>query len=321
MPNVITIDCEYLFPQFAASFLLIQKGERRAADAAAFIETGTTRSVPRLLDALQAQGFRPEQVQYVMVTHVHLDHSGGAYALMQACPNAQILAHPKAVSHLIDPSRLIAGAREVYGEQAFEELYGKIEGIEASRVRAVQDGETVYLGEGRSRALRWMETRGHANHHSCILDLDPGFGGIFTGDSFGLAYPALQKNGLFIIPSTSPTGFDPEAAIQSVDRILASGASRAFLTHFGVVEDLAAAAAQLRGHLEFSAQLCKEAAETSLSDQNLVEFCLQRLRAYLTGELAKRKLLEVPRVEELLKLDLELNAAGIAFTAQRRRTG
>jgi glyoxylase-like metal-dependent hydrolase (beta-lactamase superfamily II) len=155
--SVQTIDCDYIRPNFAAAYLL------REGNRAAFIDNNTAHSVPLLLKALENSGLTPEQVDYVIITHVHLDHAGGSSALMKACPNAKLLAHPRAVPHVVDPRRLIAGARAVYGDETFEKLYGVIEPIAAERVRAVNDGEAIIWG---AKMLRFFHTRGHANHQS-----------------------------------------------------------------------------------------------------------------------------------------------------------
>lgn len=169
MRQVITIDCDYLFPQYAASYLLIE------GDRAAFIENNTVHAVPRLLSALKQAGLTPEQVEYVVITHVHLDHAGGSAALMQACPGATLLAHPRAARHVKDPSRLIAGARAVYGDARFEALYGKIDPVPAERVREMGDEEIL---RWRGREWTFLHTRGHANHHFCIYD--SALKGVFT---------------------------------------------------------------------------------------------------------------------------------------------
>src|SRR5262249_54286000 len=149
------------------------------------------------------EGLGPEAVDYLIVTHVHLDHAGGSSLLMRECPNARLLAHPRAIPHLVDPSKLVASARQGYGDAEFEKLYGRIDPIEAGRVRAMDDGSR--LGWAGAE-LEFLHTRGHANHHFCILLSESGKPrSIFTGDSFGLAYPELQQSGLFIFPSTSPT--------------------------------------------------------------------------------------------------------------------
>ncbi|MBI5238998.1 MAG: MBL fold metallo-hydrolase [Elusimicrobia bacterium] len=305
---VIAIDCRYLGrPGYAASYLLVEGGR------ALFVDNNTARALPRLLESLQAAGLGPEQVDYAVVTHAHLDHAAGSQALLDACPNATLLAHPKAAGHIIDPARLEAGARKVYGDQAFEELYGSVGAVPAARVRAMADGEVLRWG---SRELTFLHTRGHANHHMCVWD--PASEGAFTGDSFGLAYPALQGRGLFIFPSTSPTGYEPEEARTSVERLVKTGARRAFLSHFGEVADLRPAAEQLLGHLDFSARLLESAAASGLPDAALTPFCEAALREHFRAALRERGL-DAPETWELLKLDLELNAAGIAHAARRKR--
>ena len=218
MSDIRTIDCDYMRREGFAAAYLMREGER-----AAFVETNTNHALPKLLSALEAEGLDPEAVEYVIITHVHLDHAGGASALMQACPNATLLAHPRAAPHVIDPAKLVKSAKAVYGEREFSEMYGDIRPVPEARVRSMADGETLAFGE---RTLTFLHTRGHANHHFCVLDT--GSNGIFTGDSFGLVYPGLQQGGLFAIPSTSPTDFDAAAAKQSLDRILDTGAIAPF---------------------------------------------------------------------------------------------
>ena len=305
---VLTIDCRYIFPRFAASYLL------REGDRALFVDNNTACAVPLLLERLRQEGLSPEQVDYAIVTHAHLDHAAGSRALLDACPNAMLLAHPRAAGHIIDPSRLAASARKVYGDRAFEELYGTVGAVAAARVRAMQEGEVLRWG---GRELSFLHTRGHANHHFCVHD--PASQGVFTGDAFGLAYPDLQKGGLFIFPSTSPTGYEPEEARASVERIVRTGAQRAFLTHFGELKNLRAAADQLLKHLDFSARLLEHAVHSGLSDADLAGFCEQSLREHYRVVLERLGLAEAG-AWELLKLDLELNAAGIAHAARKRRS-
>lgn len=303
----ITIDCEYVQPGFAAAYLLVEGRE------AAFVETNTTHALPRLLAALERAGRGPEDVRWVIVTHVHLDHAGGASALMQACPNATLLAHPRAAPHLIDPSRLVQSARKVYGDAHFDALYGRIDPIPAERVRSMQDEETLAWG---ARTLRFLHTRGHANHHFVVHD--SASDGVFTGDAFGLRYPVRQDAGLFVFPTTSPTEYDPDAAIESVKRIAKTG-SRVFLTHFGEITDVAAAEAQLLGHLAFSADLLARAQAGGEAGDALQAFCHRELVAHYRETFAASGLAIDPGDDPVLKLDLELNAQGIAFVAAKRR--
>ncbi len=311
MPNGIhTIDTHYLGrPEFAAVYLLID--DQRAA----FFDNNTNAAVPRLLAELEARGLHPDQVEYLIVTHVHLDHAGGTSALARACPNATVLAHPRAAPHIIDPSKLVASASAVYGAAEFERIYGHIEAVDSDRVRVMEDEQTLCFG---SRELRFLHTRGHANHHFCIAD--SGSGAIVTGDAFGLVYPALQRAGTFAFPSTSPTDFEPELARQSVQRLVDEQASCLYPTHFGAVTDIATAAGQLLRHLDFAERLRDVAEASDLPDEELEGYCRVRLYDYFTGLLdALGNLGGAREVWSLIKLDIDLNAQGIAFAANKRR--
>jgi len=302
MRALTTVDCEYLSPGVAAAYL------RAEWDEVAIIETCTAHSVPRLLAQLDAQGFAREQVRYVVVTHVHLDHAGGASALMQACPNAMLLCHPRAERHLLDPSRLVESARAVYGEQRFTELYGTIDPIPAARVRALGDRSTVPFGVGE---LAFLHVRGHANHHLVVHDAMAD--AVFTGDAFGLVYPRLQRGAVFAFPSTSPTDFDAAEAHAAVSRIVGLGASCAYPTHFGEVRELDEVASQLHRWLVVSESLVMEARHRPPEERQAF------IRAGLDREMAaaaSRAGLTLS-AEDLafLELDLGLNAQGLAHAA------
>lgn len=305
-PRCVTVDCEYLGPQLAAAYLRIQ------GDEAAFVETGTAKNLPLLLAALSAEGLRPEQVRYVIVTHAHLDHAGGASALMAALPRATLLAHPRAARHLIDPTKLVASARAVYGAERFEALYGSLPPIEAARVRALEDGEAVELGDA---TLRFLHTRGHANHHFVVHD--PAYDAVFTGDAFGLAYPRLQRAGRFAFPSTSPTDFDAFEARASVQRIVELRTARACLTHFGEVSDVAAVAAQLRAELDLSEALLHQSAK--LPEADALSFLRESLASNLEARAEKLGLRFDEDDRRLLAVDAELNAQGLAWVASKLR--
>lgn len=306
--TVTTIDAAYLgYEGFAATYLL-QQGDR-----AAFIETANAPAVPRMLEVLDERGLSPEQVDYVIITHVHLDHAGGAASLMQACPNATLLAHPNAAKHAIDPSKLVRSAKGVYGEERFAEMYGTIDPIPESRVRIMADDETL---DWSGRELRFLHTRGHANHHFCIHD--PASGGVFTGDSFGLVYPVLQTHGLFAIPSTSPTDFDAAAAKASLDRIVATGASTAYLTHFGGVTDLEGVARQLHAQLDRYGAIVDEAFSSDRDDAGVEAFCREQVTA-LFDDLLGTHGLESPMTRKILATDIDLNGQGVAFAVKKKR--
>jgi glyoxylase-like metal-dependent hydrolase (beta-lactamase superfamily II) len=305
----ITVDCDVL-PKFTAAYL------RVAGDECAFIEAHTAHAVPKLLAALAARGKRPEDVRWIVVTHVHLDHAGGAGVLLAKCPNATLLAHPRAARHLVDPSRLIASATAVYGAARFAELYGTIEPIPQERVRALDDGATVELG---GATLRVHHAEGHAKHHF-VID-DPAVASVYTGDAFGLVYPALQRGVRFAIPSTSPTDFDPEKAHESIDRIVALGEQAACLTHYDAITDLAEVASQLHVWIDRSARWLDEAASGSAPVSELSAGIQEKIRAAIADETSRRGLALTDDDWKLLALDIDLNAQGIAFVAGKKRGG
>ncbi len=307
--SIHTIDTLYTSRPGVAASYLITEGEE-----AAFVETNTTRALPRLLAALSERGLPPESVRYVIITHVHLDHAGGAGALLDACPRATLLAHPRAVRHLVDPSRLEASARSVYGDEVFDALYGALSPVPPRRVRAVTDGEVLRWG---GRGLRFLHTLGHARHHLVVCDDREG--GVFTGDAFGIAYPYLQRGGRWIFPSTSPTDFDGSAAIEAIRAIVATGAERAWLTHFGELGDLPGAADELIAELERYTALARDAEASGLDGEALDAFCAERVHAWFEAALSQRGLAGDDLARSLTDVDRDLNAQGIAAAARRRR--
>ncbi len=304
----ITIDCDAAAPAFTAAYLRLER------DECAFIETHTSHALPRLLGALGAAGRRPEDVRWIVVTHAHLDHAAGASALLGACPRATLLAHPRAARHLVDPSKLVASATAVYGAERFARLYGTLAPIPAERVRPLGDGETFPLG---GATLRVLHTAGHANHHFVVHD--PAEETVYTGDAFGLVYPALQGRGRFAIPSTSPTNFDPVEARKSLDRILDLGTRTACLTHFGEIADLAEVAAQLRAWIDRAEAWLDEAARGEESVEAITARLTQAWRDAIAQTAEARGLAFDEEAFRLLALDVELNAQGVAVVADARR--
>jgi glyoxylase-like metal-dependent hydrolase (beta-lactamase superfamily II) len=308
--EIATIDCDYMFPRFAAAFL------RVAGDECAFVETNTSHAAPKLLAALADRRLSPEQVRYVIVTHVHLDHAGGAGAIMRACPNATLLAHPRATRHLVDPAKLVASATQVYGEERFRSLYGTIEPIAAERVRSLDDGAEIELG---GATLRFLHTRGHANHHFVVHD--PALSSVFTGDSFGLVYPDLQRPGPFAFPSTSPTDFDAAEARKSIDRIASLGAKSAWLTHFGEVTAISGVASQLRAWIDLSEEAVVSAATGDLAPEAF-EAAIRTTLSAAFEEMANEAGVSLTDADrDKLALDLDLNAQGLAWAAKKKREG
>ncbi len=314
-PDLYCIDCDYVQPRLACVYLMINDAGR-----AAFLETNTSRAVSRFLEALKVLGYSTDDVDWIIPTHVHLDHAGGAGALLRECSRATVLAHPRAAKHLINPDRLIQSSIQVYGQETFEKLYGEIVPCPESRVRIMADGESLHWG---NRTLEFLYTRGHANHHFCIYEKTSG---VFTGDSFGIAYPDLQSGGPFLFASSTPTDFDPPAAHESLDRIRNTGTGSVFLTHFGRLDSLEEAGRQLHESLQFLTGLYDDArarfksAEDKAAPelkQSLEEEVRTRILDSWVDQLLSRGFPDASAIQERLGMDAALNAGGIVFAAQR----
>jgi glyoxylase-like metal-dependent hydrolase (beta-lactamase superfamily II) len=298
-----TIDAD-VTPEFTACYL------RLAGDECAFIEAHTSHALPKLLAALAANGKRPEQVRWIVITHAHLDHAAGVSALVAACPNATVLAHPRAARHMIRPEKLVASATAVYGAERFRALYGTIAPVPEARVRALADGEGFPLGDA---TLTVFHTAGHANHHF-VID-DPTLDTVYTGDTFGLVYPALQHAGRFAMPSTSPTNFDAPLARQSLDKVLSLGRRAVALTHFGAYEDATAIAAQLARFIDRAGSWVDEAA---LGSETVSEMTARFAHAW-EAAIAEEAPHFGPAEKKFLALDVDLNAQGLAVVADAKR--
>jgi glyoxylase-like metal-dependent hydrolase (beta-lactamase superfamily II) len=306
-PDGITaVDTEYIRPGLAAAHI-IQQGEM-----AAFVDVGTNYSVPHLLAALQELNIKPQAVEYVFTTHVHLDHAGGAGLLLQSLPRAKVVVHPRGAPHLIEPAKLIAASKLVYGKELYRQLYGDLIPIEASRVITSADGMLMAL---QDRPLQLLHTPGHALHHYCLVDLQ--HRNLFTGDTFGLSYRELDTaQGAFGVPTTTPTQFDPEQLIASIERLMATGAQAAYLMHYSRVTGLPAIAASLKAQIrELAALTLRHAAA---ADPYAAIYADMRA---LWIELARRHGLAEPQasVDEYLSKDLDLNTQGLIAWLQRQR--
>ena len=299
--GISAIDADLVRPRMA-SIHLLQSGERLA-----LVDTGTSHAVPAVLDAIVARGRTPADVEWVVLTHIHLDHAGGAGALMQALPNARLLVHPRGARHMVDPSRLIASATSVYGEETMRQTYGDILPIAAERVVESAEGMTIDFGE-----RRWtvFDTPGHARHHHAILD--SASNGIFSGDTFGLAYPDLTVDGrAFIVPTTTPVQFEPEAMRESVERLAALKPECLYLTHFGRVDEVPALREDLLRRLDAHVRIGRDAARFDTGEDRY-RAVADDLRSYLLRELAAHgSALDEAEALALLAMDIDLNAQGI----------
>lgn len=243
--GIIAIDSGMVRPQMAACYLL------ETDSAVAVIEAGNNGSTPRILKVLESRGRDVSEVSHVIVTHVHLDHAGGAGKLMQALPNARLLVHPRGARHMIDPSRLEASARAVYGDEKFDEMYGSLVPVPEDRVVIIDDGDSAEIGR---RRLEFIDSPGHARHHFCVWDEQTG--GWFSGDTFGISYRELDTaNGPFIFPTTTPIQFDPPALKASIQRMMERGPENMYLTHFGRVRDVGRLSRDMIAGVDYFADL------------------------------------------------------------------
>jgi len=297
--GISVIDSEYYSKDFAAIYLLKQKNK------VIIIETGTNYSVPYVKEALSQIGLSFSDVSYVIPTHVHLDHAGGAGLLMMQCQNAALVVHPRGARHLIDPSKLVAGTKAVYGENKFKEYYGEIFPIDANRVIQADDN---FILDFDGRELRFIDTPGHARHHFCIWD--KATKSMFTGDTFGISYRDLDhQDELYILPSTSPVQFDPEALIQSINRIMEFKPERVCLTHFSAIKPTKKATNKLIESIHFVSNLAIKYADKNDSEsiiyKKMMDYFLEGLNeiGFQNNDYAKDR----------LSLDVLINTQGLIY--------
>ena len=303
--GVYTVDTGYLREGFAASHMVVENGK------AAFIDVGTTRSADRLLAALADSGLTAADVLYVIVTHIHLDHAGGAGKLMEMFPRARLVVHPKGARHMVNPEKLMAAAVEVYGQEQFDSLYGEVRPI--ARERIIEAGDGFQL-DFNGRQLLFIDTPGHARHHFCVWDEKSG--GVFTGDAFGLAYPQLQLEGKrpFLICTTSPSAFEAEAMVASIERVMEMKPKTLYLTHFGPVAADAQSVESLKKLVADHAALARDkGGDSSLIIEGLTELLQSAYAAYLDG--VERDI----DLATFLRDDLVLNAQGLAIWFARQK--
>ncbi|MCP4984278.1 MAG: MBL fold metallo-hydrolase [Gammaproteobacteria bacterium] len=245
--DVFCIDALYIRPEVASIYLI------REGDEVAIIETGTFHSLDNVLATLEILGIMGSQVKYVIPTHVHLDHAGGAGAMMKHFTEARLVIHPHGARHMIDPQKLISGTIDVYGEEKFRQLYGNIEAIAEERVIVAKDQDCLALEQ---RKLIFFDTPGHARHHFCIYDETSS--GVFSGDTFGVCYDAMKHLERGLIPSTPPVQFDPPALRESITRIMNFKPERLYLTHYGEFVDPVAQVSSFNRWIDSCIELCEK---------------------------------------------------------------
>jgi glyoxylase-like metal-dependent hydrolase (beta-lactamase superfamily II) len=300
------IDTGLYRPGHAACYLIEDAGEF------ALIDTGTQHSLPRILDTLAEHGGNPEDLRYVIPTHVHLDHAGGSGQVMAACPNATLVVHPKGLPHVVDPSKLQASATAVYGEAAFTRDFGTLQAVDAKRTLAADDGQAVQLGQ---RQLRLVYTPGHANHHWCIHDSSSGY--LYTGDTFGLGYREFYRQGTpLLVATTTPVAFDPDAWMLSLERMMDLSPTACCLTHFGAIERPERYVDTLRRSIE--AHRAIALAEEPRDPVGREARLMAAVEAELVDAAVDHSGLPRDEIRALFDSDIQLNAQGLDIWLKRR---
>lgn len=277
-----------------------------AAGGIALIETGSTPGAGYLMDALRRLGVDPERVGHIIVTHIHLDHSGGAGEMARNLPNARVYVHPRGARHLIDPSRLVNGAKAVYGDR-FDRLFGNILPVPPERVRTPEDGEKLDLGGGR--ILTFYHALGHARHHFVIHDRATR--GVFSGDALGVRFYALSRliGYDFTLPSTPPSEFDPSAAIDTLDRMGSLDIENIYFTHFGKASGAPAIMARNRKLVRDFEDIGRRVFDTGGGSREIEKALWEVVMKELKKSGVEDR--DHPAVK-FMALDIELNAEGIA---------
>lgn len=305
--GIYAIDTGFQRPRFDAAFLMVEGGR------AAFIDTGTNHAVPRLLAALNALGLAPEAVDWVIPTHVHLDHAGGVGLLMEALPQARALVHPRGLRHLVNPTALWLSALSVYGEDEMQRSYGKLVPVPAERADASHDEQVIHLA---GRPLRLIDTPGHARHHHAIWDEKSR--SWFTGDTFGLSYRDFDVEGrAWILPTSTPVQFEPEALKATVARLLAAEPLAMQVTHYGriggSVDEVRRLAAVMLAQVDEMVALAESLRTAPDRHERLKAALLDGYLAHLRAHGHR----DGAAAAQWLAMDAELNAQGLEVWLDR----
>lgn len=299
--GIYAVDSGYHQAEFDAIHLIEKDGR------VAIVDAGANSSIPHLLTELDRLGLARDAVDYVILTHVHLDHAGGAGQLMAALPEARLVVHPRGARHMIDPSKLVAATYEVYGRDEAIGKYGNILAVPAERViEAAHESTLQFAG----RELLLLDAPGHAKHHIVIRDSRTGH--LFTGDTFGLSYREFDNDGRqFIYPTTSPSQFDPTALHRTVDMIAGLHPDAVYVTHYSQVRDIPRLAADM--HRLIDAQLAIAQREKDAGSARHARIC-DGLRRLIRDEAAAQGWkLQGDDACAVLAGDIELNAQGMAL--------
>ena len=273
-------------PNVVAAYLVTGK-------ESALIDMGYRSSAENVAGDLAKEGIGTKELDYLLPTHVHLDHSGSCGTLANIFTNASVRVHPNGEPHLADPARLWKGAGELFGKERMRR-FGRPDPIEAKRLRIASDGDLIDLGH--QIRLRTVWTPGHASHH---LSYEwEGHAAFFTGDAVGIRYPEFP----ILIPTTPPTSFNLEQAIQSLDRLRASSPSEFYTPHFGVVGNAMKWIIENVEILRSWSRRLANMRSTGSSDESIIEVLTHEI-----GESLGRSAREIP---DYLRISIRISVLG-----------
>ena len=299
--GIYAFDAGYVRPLLAAIHVVEECGR------IALIDTGSNDSLENTLTFIRQLGLDADSVDFVILTHIHLDHAGGAGRFMAAFPKAKLVVHQRGARHMAEPSKLVAGVSAVYGADYVAKVYGEIMPIPVERIMPASDGMEISLA---GRLLQILDTPGHARHHICIVDQKTN--GIFTGDMFGLSYRELDVEGrVFIFPTTTPTQFDPAEMLESINRLLSFKPAAVYLTHYGQLTQVELMGDCLKKHLDALIDIALSHKGAGTERHEKMKMSLQ---SYLLDAIAEHGCaLSKQRLLDIWETDIELNTQGLEF--------
>lgn len=303
--GIYAVDSDYVRPILDAIHLIEDSGEL------AIIDTAHNGSWSQLEAALSELGRKPDDVRWLILTHVHLDHAGGAGLFMAKLPNATLVVHERGARHMADPSKLYAGVEVVYGKENAKRLYGDLLPIPEARIQVGKHGDKLELGK---RTLEILDTPGHARHHISIVD--HAAKGIFSGDTFGLSYRELDVDGkAFIFPTTTPVNFEPDAMHASIELMRSFKPHGIYLTHYSQVTEIDKLAEDLHRHIDALVDITNKAAGQGDTRKTSIQAAMTD---YLLKEVhAHGCVLPDAAIKAIFATDLDLNAQGLEYWKQQ----
>lgn len=274
-----------------------------AKEKLTLIGIGPSPAVPHVQRGLQKLGFHMEEVEYVILTHAHLDHAGGIGLFMQSCPNAKIICHPDAVQYLLQPRKVAAVTRAMYGDN-FTDFFDPIRKVYEEDIITKQDGDELDIGIDCT--LRFIETPGHMPHHLVIYDKETKR--LFTGNSAGIRYEQLAQVGVdFVLPFTPANQFDPEAMKKSLEKLKQLPIEQLCYGHFGVTNEPEKALHQVSNWLD----IFIETGEQAFVRRATYDELMKQLQQKVAQHLLKKGIMANDDVYLLINLDLYLSSLGL----------